>query len=220
MPGIRLAYTLNGRPPVMVEELIGKSETIYAGDALALTTNATYAINSVPCVRKVLAADKTAHYKEGTPVAGILGVAEWGGTTNSSGQWTSAALPGGVQPGAVNYQFPSMGGGISQEPVTAQSRVVLYGAVGSNVFVCALDSTASVATPALNNTLAGLILTTSNGITTFTIDTGAASADQCLRIIRCDESDPLYNNGHGGRVFFQFLGSFDQYETGVNYSSN
>lgn len=219
MPGVKFAYTLNGRPPVMVEALIGKSETVYAGDAVGQTTNATYSISSVPAIRKILAGDKTAHYKEGTPVAGIFGVAAWSGTSDANGRWSAFASVGGNQAGAGNYQFNVMGQGVPTDPNTGQSRWWGYAAAQQNVFVCALDATASNATPALNSTLAGLILTTSGGITTFTIDTGAAAADQCLRIIKCDESDPLYGSAKG-RVFFQFLESFDQYFTAVNYSTN
>jgi len=191
------------------------------GDLVALTTKSTLTAAGAVVVRMLLAADKTAHYKEGTPVAGILGVQEYDASTNSLGQAVGNTAPAGVAVGSgVTYSFPSMAGGIPQDPVTNRSRDQVYSAGQGNVFVAALDATATVGSPALNNTLAGLILTVASGVTTYTIDTGAAAADQCLEIINCDESDPLYVAATAGcRVFFRFLAAFDQSLTGVNYST-
>ena len=175
--------------------------------------------SSIPVVRMLIAADKTAHYKEGTPVAGIMGVAVWDANTGSTGQIQGSVSAAGVNTGTgVILNFPSISSGIPVDPNTARARIDYYTASEMNVFLGKLDSTAAAATPARNNTLAGLILTTASGVTTYTIDTGAAAADQCLRILRCNEQDPLYGSV-GGEVFFQFLPAFDQAQSGVNYAS-
>src|SRR5207244_4341255 len=103
---------------------------------------------------------------QGTPVAGILGIEEYDVVTNANGQATGSPAPANVATGAgITYSFGSMAQGVPQDPNTNRSRAQIYSAGQGNVFVAALDSTAAAATPALNDTLAGFILTVSSGVT-------------------------------------------------------
>jgi hypothetical protein len=189
------------------------------GDLVVQTTKSTLTANGVAVVRMLLAADKTAHYKEGTPVAGIFGVAEYDCATDGNGIINGNVTAPNVANGAgITYNFPSNALRVPPDINTGRSRVQIYLANTVNVFVGALNSGSSAATAALNNTLAGFILSTTNGVTTYTIDTNAAAADQCITIIKCDETDPLYGFT-GGRVFFQFLPAFCQSLTGVQYAT-
>jgi hypothetical protein len=226
MPGIRFAYTLNSGPVAAQGFLLANSLSgtgtppanyLRGGEPVVLTTKSTLTSGGIAVTRQLLAADKTAHYKEGTPVAGILGISEYDCATDANGVINANVPPAGVTPGAsVTYNFPSMAQGIPPDSATNRSRVQIYLAGTQNVFVGALDS--ATASHALDGTLAGLILTTASGVTTYTIDTGAAAADQCLVIIKPDESDSLYNAAKG-RVFFQFIPTFCQAITGVSYST-
>lgn len=228
MPGIRFAYVTIGDSPQLGAGLLANSlsgtgtppaANLRGGDVVAQTTAAALTAAGAAVIRMLLAADKAAAYKEGTPVAGIMGVAAWDANTSNLGQIQGSVNAPGVNTGAgAILNFPSISSGMPVDPNTARSRVDYYTASEMNVFLGKLDATSAAATPARNNTLAGLILTTSGGVTTYTIDTGAAAAAQCLRILRCNEQDPLYGSV-GGEVFFQFLPAFDQAQTGVNYST-
>jgi hypothetical protein len=229
VPGIRFAYVIEGDTPIVGSGLFANllsgtgappAAYVRAGDALVSTTKSTLTANGVAVVRMLLAADKTALYKEGTPVAGILGISQFDASTDGNGIINGNVTPPGVATGAgITYSFPSMSQTTPVDSFSNRSRVQYYTASPLNVFVGALGAGSANATPALNNTLAGLLLTTTAGVTTYNVDTTAGATQQCLTILRCDESDPLYGTGLG-RVFFQFLPSFSQATTGVNYSTN
>lgn len=192
------------------------------GDLVALTIASALTASSIAVVRMLLAADKTAHYKESTPVAGILGLAEYDCATDGNGVLNGNVPPAGVTPGAsITYNFPSMGQGTPVDSATNRSRIQIYEANLQNVFVGALTTEgAANANHALDGLGGGLILTTSGGVTTYTLDDDPAAADTCIVFVKPDESDPNYNvaNG-GGRMFFQFLPAFCQSLTGIQYSS-
>lgn len=203
------------------------ANALQAGDLVALTTKSTLTSSSNVVTRMLLAADKTAHYKEGTPVAGILGVSAQAVTTNASGVAGAPPPLGAITTNAaINYPLsgPAMQ---AVDSASGRSYIAVYLFGGRNVFRGRLDMAAGAITLAhqYDNTLAGFILNTTSGITTYTIDTGAAAADQCVRIIGPDEQDPLYNTvvaqsaTTGPAVFFEVLSSFAQVLTGVDYST-
>jgi hypothetical protein len=202
----------------MAQAVTGISQTIQQGDAVALTTNATYSLSSVPALRKVLAADKTAHYLQGVPVAGIAGVAAYGIVTDANGRPSGTPALPATNFGGVIYDFPGMASGIPNDTNTGQALMQYYAAHPQNVFFAALSAASAAATHALDDTLAGLLLTTVGGVTTYALDTTAAAADKCVIILRPRESDPLYG-AVGGSMFFQFVQSFDQTLNGVQYTS-
>lgn len=226
MGKLSFAYTLNSGPVSAQGFLLANSLTglgtppanyLRANDPVVLTTKSTLTSGGIAVVRQLLAADKTAHYKEGTPVAGLLGLAEYDCSTDSNGSINGSVPPAGVTPGAqVVYNFPSMSGDSPPDTATNRSRIQVYLFNLTNVFQGYLNS--AVASHALDGTLAGIILSTTSGVTTWTIDTGAAAADQCLTIIKPNETDPLYNAA-AGPVFFQVLPAFCQSLTGVPYST-
>lgn len=226
MPGIQFAYTLNTGPVATQGTLLANSLSgtgtppaayLRGGDLVVLTTKTTLTSGGIVVTRMLLAADKTAHYKEGTPVAGIFGVSPYDAATDANGIVNASVPAPNIATGAaISYNFPSMSGDAPPDTATNRSRVQPFLANLTNVFVGALDS--ATASHALDGTLAGFILTVSSGVTTYTIDTGAAAADQCITIIKPNESDPLYNAAKGS-VFFQFLPAFCQSLTGVSYST-
>lgn len=186
---------------------------ISQGDVVVLTTKSTLTSGGVVVVRTMLAADKTAHYKEGIPVAGLLGIATCDASSNSSGTPTSPSALGGVASGGqvvYPYGYP---GTIGLDPLTNRGYLPVMVFAPGYIFKGQLNS--GNASSALTNTLGGLILTSG----TFTIDTGAAAADQCLEIIGPDTSDPNYAAGTGTSVLWRMLDSFSQYLTGVSYST-
>src|SRR5437868_12920900 len=101
MPGIRYVGTRAGfvdvpdvRAFLLAKSLTGTgtppAAAIQAGDVLCLTQAAALTdtiTNTV--VRMLLAADVTAVYKEGTPVAGVLGIARDSASSNASGVATA-----------------------------------------------------------------------------------------------------------------------------------
>lgn len=220
MPGFQFAYsTAPVSAPRIETAFWPNSQTLRDGDIVVFTTNATYTTSSIPVVRNLLAIDKAADYKQGTPIAGILGVVREPGISNSTGVVTSYPTLPTVNAGAApNYSFVGMSTGRPVDPATGRSRFEYYPFSSDSIFVAKLDATSANATPLLENTPCGLILTVSGNLITYTIDTNASAADQCLRILRCDESDPLYNNGKG-RVYVQAFGTFSQLTTAVNYTT-
>lgn len=228
MPGIRFAWRESSSPTNVGSGLFANSMSgagtppaAYArgGDLCVFTTASALTASSIVVMRMLLAADKTAHYLQGTPVAGIAGVFEYDAGTDSNGIVNSNVSPAGVATGAnITYNFPSMAQGVPQDPATNRSRVQYYSATG-NVF-CGNLKTGSTASWALKDKLGGFVLSTTAGVTTYTLDDGAAAADSCIVFVSPDESDPNYNVSAGaGRMFFKILGAFDQNITGVPYSS-
>lgn len=238
MPGISFAGNRGGQTfaPFIQRYLLANSLTgtgtppaaaIQAGDLVVLTTKSNLTSNSNVVMRQLLAADKTAHYKEGTPVAGILGVAAWAAQSNASGVATAPPPLGAISTNAaINYPLSQAG---MQQADNASGRSYMAAEVfnAGAIFQGRLDTAAGAITlqHQYDDILAGFILTVVSGITTYTIDTGASASDQCIRIIGPNENDPLYNTlvaqnaAVGPSVFFQMLGSFSQYETGVPYST-
>lgn len=238
MPGILFAGARGGGTPapeigqyLLANSLTGTgtppANALQAGDLVCLTTKSTLTSSSNVVTRPLLAADKTAHYKEGTPVAGILGVAVTSVTTNASGVAGAPPALGGISTNAaINYPLsgPAMQ---AVDVASGRSYLPVYMFGGRNIFKARLDTAAGAVTLAhqYDDTLAGFILTTTSGITVFTVDTGAAAADQCIRIVGPDEQDPLYNTSvaqsaaNGCYVFFEALSSFSQVLTGVPYST-
>jgi hypothetical protein len=150
-------------------------------------------------------------------IAGIAGVAEYSGITNTNGQWNAFTSPGGVQPGAVTLQLPGMGAAIPQDPVSNQGIVPYYAAVYGNEFAAALNG--AVAGPAYNNLPCGLITSISGGITTYTLDPAPAAGFAIGVMSEADQTDPLYNTAtNGGRMIFQFNQTYSQVINGINYS--
>lgn len=238
MGTIRLAGTRGGNTPApeIFQYLLANSLTgtgtppanaMQYGDLVVLTTNSSLTSGGNVVCRQLLAADKTAHYKEGTPVAGILGVAMSSVQTNASGVAGAPPPLGGVTTNAA-IPYPLSDPALQQTDVASgrsYQRVATFG--GNNVFLGGLNTSGGAITlqHQYDNTLAGFTISTTSGITTFTIDPLAASADQCVEILGPNEQDPLYNTSVGtsatvfATVFFRVLPSFAQILTGVNYST-
>lgn len=238
MGTIRLAGTRGGNTPapeifqyLLANNLNGTgtppANAMQYGDLVVLTTAAALTSSGNVVCRQLLAADKTAHYKEGTPVAGILGVAQSSVQTNASGVAIAAPPLGGVTTNAA-IPYPHSGPSLQQSDVASGRsyiNVATFG--GNNIFHAGLNTSGGAITLAhqYDNTLGGFTLSTTNGVTTFTVNVTDTGVDACVEILYPDEQDPLYNTLVGtsatqfATVFFRVLPSFAQILTGVNYST-
>lgn len=226
MPGFTYAGTTsNNRSPAKLGYTLGKAYAsstakglVMAGDWVVLTTNTNHTASSYPVVRPLVAADKTAHYQQGTPIAGLLGVAEMGAQTDANGFASGPILPSGVATSAIPiYALPTVPTGYKVDPNIGYSRIVITEASGGNKFRGRLNT--GSATAALSGTIAGLILAASGTVTTYTVDTspsgGAiAGGDACLIITGWDSRDSLNT-----AVYCRVVGAFQQPATGINYTT-
>ncbi len=197
------------------------------GDPVVLTTATALTSGGAAVCRQLLAADKTAHYKEGTPVAGILGIAGNAVQTNASGVAIQPPPLGGVTTNAA-IPYPLSGPAMQQTDVyTGRSYMNVYLFGGANIFEGQLYMGAGAITLGhqYDNTLGGITLTTTSGITKFTINTSDTGVDACILILGPNEQNPLYGTAVasgaavGPTVFFTVLPSFQQFLTGVDYST-
>jgi hypothetical protein len=233
MPGFAFANKLGNPsgvptvlPYVLADNLSGTgtppAANLNYGDLIVLTTKSTLTANSVPVARMLLAADVTASYEEGGNICGVLGVMITSQTSTSATGVAGASS--NAYPGGTIYPLPNDS---ARYPayIQASGRSVLRVAVASdNVFVAALYTGGGSVTlgDQYNNTLAGLNLSTTSGVTTYTVNTGAAV--KCLTIIGPVIDQPGYNtlvaqNAAGPLVYVKFLGAYAQNLIGYNYSS-
>lgn len=241
MPGIQFAGSeagFTGVPNVnkylLANSLTGTgtppAAAVYTGDIVALTQASALTSGGNTVVRQLLAADKTAHYLQGSPVAGLLGVCMNDVQSNASGIATAPPYIGpGVTSGApINYPLSeSAMWGADRATNRNYMKVALF--EPGNVFLGRLNMVAGAITlqHQYDGLLAGIIMTTTSGVTQYTIDSATASgADACVRIIGPNEQDPLYNtlvasgsSVQGPSVFFEVLSSFCQFLTNVVYTS-
>lgn len=219
VPDIRdylLANSLNGTgtPP---------ANSLQAGDLVALTQNTSLTSGGNTVVRQLLAADLAALYKESTPIAGILGIAMDSANSNASGVATTAPPLGGVTTTAPPSYPYSYAGMQAPDDATGRSRerVAVFRSGFSFLGALYVGGGAITLQHQYDDTLAGFKITTTAGITTYTIDVGATT--KCLRIIGPNTQDPLYNvltgTTFGPTVIFELLGPYEQALTGVVYSS-
>jgi hypothetical protein len=226
MPGFQYVRTsTNNQSPHRLAYTLGKSYAsstakglVMAGDIVVLTTNSNHTTSSYPVVRPLVAADKTAHYQQGTPIAGLLGVAEMSAQTDTNGFASAPVTPANLAASAIPiYALPTVPSGFDVDPNIGYSRIVISLFDQNNEFKANLNS--GTTSGALNGTQAGLILATSGTNSTYTIDTapsgGAiAGGDACLLITKWDERDPSQK-----AVYVKCHPSFQQGNTGVNYTT-
>lgn len=219
MPGFSFVQESTQSAPYMLPFILGKSQNIYAGDVVVISTNsAVEPASSTPGIRTLLAADKSAHYN-----GGILGVAISDCVTNASGQPFNAVAPGGVTTGGVVYSLPSIQALNGPDPASGAGLGQVLLASGLNTFAGYLTSGSAVANQALVGTFGGITLTGTNP-TIFNINTtdstsgGPGTGNLVVYITGVDIEDPLYN-AHGGRVFFKFVAAFDALTNALSYSA-
>lgn len=236
MPGFRYVGSRAGfvdvpdvRPVLLGNSLTGTgtppAAAIQAGDVICLTQVAALTSGGNTVGRMLLAADVTAVYKEGTPVAGIYGTARDSSASNASGVSQSPPPLGGVQTSAaIPYPY-SYAGTMPPDDATGRSQLSVDVFFPGQIFGGALYPGGGAVTVQhqYDETLAGIKLTTASGVTTYQVDVGATT--KCLRIIAPNMQDPLYNTlvatsaTFGCEVFFEVLEAYCQALTGVPYST-
>lgn len=199
---------------------------LLAGDFVVLTTKSTLTASSQVVQRMLLAADKTAVYKEGTPVAGIYGVANDNVSTNASGVAGSNPVIGAIATGAgipYPYSASAMWG---NDVASGRSYGGVMVATDDTIFLGRLYTGGGTVTLThqYDNTLGGITMATTTGVTTYTINVTDTGTSACILILGPNEQDPLYNtlvaqNAAGPTVFFKIVSSFQQALTGVPYST-
>jgi hypothetical protein len=215
-PNIEALYLANnltgtGTPPAAY---------VYATDILVRTTKSTLTSNNIPVVRPLIQADITALYQEGGQIVGLLGAAADDFITNSSGvaQAPPTSVGGVVFPGSyASNQY--------LDPVTgrSQGRVLIF-ETGQRFLTPLYTGGGSVTLKGqYDGTLAGINISVSNGVSTYTIDPNATT--KCVRIIAANTADPNYGklvaqNAYGPTVIWEVLSTYQQWNNNTNYSTN
>jgi hypothetical protein len=212
-PSFYLANSLSGSgtPPAAY---------VQATDIVVLTTKSTLTSNAIPVVRMLLAADITALYQNGSGgICGLLGSAADDMISNSSGlaQAPPTSLGGSQFPGSyasLQYTDPQVG--------RSQGRVQVF---DSNHFQLTPLYTGGGSVTLLgqyDGTLAGINISVTSGVTTYTIDPNATT--KCVAIYQANRSDPNWGklvaqNAAGPGVFWTVLPQYQQFLTKVNYTA-
>lgn len=234
MPGASFAqnYSPLGVPLVGPELLGGGSVTLsgtgtppaaalQAGDLVVRTTKSTLTSGGYPVIRMLLAADKTADYKEGGTTAGILGIIAYGVSGNGSGQATGGPSPAPLAAAGADLtpNFSSIAQGDPQDSITNRSWLRIIYANEQNIFRIA--TTTMLASPLAIGTQVALTLSTASGVTTYTVNQTTIGAGNLAvaTVVGVDTTDLLYGQA-GGHVFIKFLPAFCQINTALNYSTN
>lgn len=226
MPGIKFSYRTTGQPAFKRHYPLAKSMNgtgtppaakLQAGDFVVLTTLSTLTTSSTPVIRPLLAADKTAHYEEGGVRAGVLGICDGPVETNSSGLVLASQSAGGVitrTPGMASMNPLHACGQAQDTVIVITADTVLEAQLGT-------AASSAAAFNALVGTLAGITLSVSSGVTTYTLNTSDTGEDLMCQIVGVDTADTTFK-----RVFFRILGtgltptgSYMQWDTGVPYST-
>lgn len=236
MPGLRYVGTNAGfvdvpnvRPVLLANSLTGTgtppAAALQSGDVMVLTQNSSLTSGGNTVGRMLLAADVTAVYKEGTPIAGIYGMARDSCSSNASGVAQPPPPLGGVQTSAAIPYSYGYAGMMPVDDATGRSQESVNVFYPGQIFGAPLYPGGGAVTVQhqYDETLAGLRLTTTSGVTSYQVDVGATT--KILRIIAPNTQDPLYNTlvattaTNGCEVFFEVLESYSQALTGVVYST-
>ena len=148
-------------------------------------------------------------------IAGVAGVARYTGITGAAGTFTGTPTVGY---GQINYQLGSIGQANPVDPLTGQSLIQFYAASPQNMFIAAMNGVP--ASWSYSGKLGGIIMATTGGVTTYTLDPSPAAGAAIIRFFEPNEADPLYALGsNGGSMFFQFLETYDQVLNGQVYTA-
>ncbi len=230
MPGIQFMMAGQGEllPPVqsypLANNLTGADATAVSGslfinDIVVLSTKAALTSNGVAVVRKLLAADVTALYKEGANTVGILGICMDNINTNAAGIINSTPqLINNVPP--VIFSTPAGSAMYGVDPVSGRNMTGVFLATPQTQWQGFLDPAQNVTNMyTLPGTEAGLTITTDQfGRNFYSINPNATT--KILTINSVDAQDPSYGTT-GALVRFTFNPAYLQYSNlGGNYSTN
>jgi hypothetical protein len=245
MPGVRIVDRDSGRFQVdrrpgnlLAANSLTGATALYDGDLLCRTTVAALTANGVPVVRRLLAADKTAHYQDGAGNnVGLVALSQDGYTSDANGRVTGNPY---VQ-GGVFLQVPNEATATSPDPVSGRS-ILNCPALDPSVLLSIpvnINTTDFPAGLTLGNqydgTLVGLIITTINNISYYSLQPAAAAADKIFTVHGPDLSDRLVgtlvtgidtsaNNVlndaiKGPRLLVRLLDAFSQINNGRVYTA-
>lgn len=200
--------------PHVIEVLIGKSTVINPGDVLLLDVGTTVSTGSVPVVRPLFSGDTI------TTSNGLIGVAPYAVTTNSSGNIITPTYPITVDnKGRITTQLPSIPNALPSDPVTGYTRLWIYSFDPTNVYA-AVTQSSDVSNFYLLNRALGVNASASSAPANYTIDDDAAAANAPLVCEYINTDDPQFNSANGGGVVFVSCRSqFYQRNTGGFFST-
>jgi|GEM_PF-6777253 len=227
MPGFIFAYREGGAPPLRRTFPLAKSmngtgtppaAALKSGDLVAYSTLAALTTSAAKVVRPLLAADKTANYEAGGVRAGILGILGASDVSTSSSGSVAATT--------------SFGGAILRTQGMASMNALDPNGHAQETFIIATSDTvfkaqlavvpASVAAfLALKGGLGGITITTTVGVSVYTVNITDTGEQLMLNIVDVDESDITMKT-----VFVKILntgltpsGSYCQIDTATAYTA-
>lgn len=192
--------------------------TLKNGDLVVYTTVSALTTASAKVVRMLLAADKAANYEEGGVRAGVLGVLDSSDvSTSSSGSTSAVASTGGVI--SRTQGMASM----NKLDANGHAQETFIIATPDTVFKAQLAVAAAslAAFQALEGGLAGITISTTSGVSTYTVNTTDTGEKLMLKIVKVDLNDLNFKT-----VFVKILdsgltptGSYCQNQTATPYST-
>ena len=216
MPGISYVGRRNGLTvPIRSERLLSNSiaaasatnPALYSGDIVVLTNIAALtgaSPNNPAVIRRLSRADGAAFYADAGPIrTGVLGVTFDNVITNATGQVIGSPHQG-APPGNAILNMPNEAGAIPVDPVTGRSRLNVFIADPTMVFMARINVNTTTFAAGLtlghqfDNVRAGIAISANGNQGIFTIDTAATNTDviatnKCpLIILGPNESDPNY----------------------------
>ena len=221
--------------PACVPYIVGKSQTIRAGDwvVLAVETTTSYRV-----VRKLAFADAiTADYTDST-VRGVLGIAAYSCTTDASGYAlsqptmpTTGSLTASASASPI-YRVPQIAAALPIDKATGRYQIMVYVASEETIFMGAARTAAVGAVTITKSAYdeatcgiwgvvaAGTIWATGENTVDFGIATDSSGAEICGKIVRINMADPAYNTSSTKCIVgMTVLPTYSQYRTSLAYAS-
>lgn len=207
----------NVMTPLILPYDCAASQLIQAGDPVVLTN-----VGGVVRVRKLTAADIAAHFQNGgSVVCGILGLANHAIYTDANGFASGQGTPSTVSPGAAPiYPLPNYASGIDVDPTNGVSRLNVLIANAETYYQGAVAGAADAAVT-VDSTFVGKpagiqIFST----TQFALNSASTGTDICAVITQPNEQSKTFNTSSTlSTVFWQMLGTFQQYRLGTYYGT-
>lgn len=199
MPGFQLGNVtgvgetgVNYRPVLLGKSMTGTgtppAATLKHGDVVCLSSHSAVGGSSLIVARMLLAADKTANYEDGSGnVCGIFGVyLDADVDTNSSG----LVVAGSVGNGGVIFSMPSDAASyaLDKSALRAQGRVAIF----DDTTLWRVKLASGTASHANLQGKAGITISTTNGVTTYTANTSDAVGISPFIIEDFDRNDTTY----------------------------
>jgi hypothetical protein len=181
--------------PHVIEVLVGKSTILNPGDVLVMDVGSTWT-SGVPVARPLLSGDTI------TTSNGIIGVAPYAMTTNSSGNVITNTYPITVDnKGRITTQLPSIPSALPSDPVTGYTRIWIQSFDPTNLFA-AVTQTSDIANFYDLSRALGIVASAASAPANYTLDDDAGNSNAPVICEYVNTDDPQFNSANGGGVLF------------------